>query len=93
MTTGTLLFVHLIPRIPRGELKSIFFSLIFFGLTRQTSPTACTLMLLPSSIFFPNVVVSTGLSETKIMYPLNKKAYDIIHPWLRLTCSAKFYHS
>ena len=25
MTTGTLLFVHLIPRIPRGELKSIFF--------------------------------------------------------------------
>lgn len=40
MTTGTLLFVHLIPRIPRGELKPIFFSRIFFGLTRQTSPTA-----------------------------------------------------
>ena len=40
MPTGTLLFVRLIPRITRGELKSNFFSLIFFGLTRQTSPTA-----------------------------------------------------
>ena len=88
MTIGTLLFVHLIPRIPRGELKSIFFFTNIFW-THETDFANCLYSnTSPEFNFFPNVVVSTG-----IMYPLNKKGYDIIHPWLRLTCSAKFYHS
>lgn len=65
----------------------------FFHLYFLDSRDRLRQLLLPSSIFFPNVVLSTGLSETKIMYPLNKKAYDIIHLWLRLTCSAKFYQT
>ena len=40
MTTGTLLFVHLIPRIPRGELKSIFFFTNIFW-THETDFANC----------------------------------------------------
>ena len=68
MTTGTLLFVHLIPRIPRGELKSIFFFTNIFW-THETDFANCFSRV---QFFFPNVVLSTGLSETKIMYPLKK---------------------